>query len=303
MLNNQGRHLGKDIKGDFIFTIANNIFLSLCLIIVAYPIIYVLSASFSDPDALIQVKVWLWPGNPSLDGYITTFTYPSVWKGFYNSLIYTVSGTAINVVVTIIAAYPLLRKDFLGRNAIMFLFAFTMWFSGGMIPTYLLIRNLKMIDTRWALLIPGAMSVWNMIIMRTYFQTNIPAELLEASRMDGCNDFTFLWKIIIPLSGPIIAVISLFYAVGHWNSYFNAFLYLSKRELMPLQIILREVLIMNQATEMLSLTNLKEVQQRERLAELLKYSLIVVSSLPVIVIYPLVQKHFVKGIMVGAIKG
>lgn len=288
-------------KGDKIFTIFNYCFLTLMFLVTLYPIIFVVSASFSDPKALMAGRVWLFPVDFSLEGYRVVMNYKRVWTGFGNSLYYAVVGTMINVAITIMAAYPLSRKDFFARNKISFIFAFTMWFSGGMIPSFLLIKNLHLYDTRWALIIPGAISVYNTFITRTYFQTNIPDELLESAKLDGCDDFGFLFRVVLPLSGPILAVISLFYAVGHWNSYFGALIYLNKQELFPLQIVLREVLILNTAQDMVG--NLDLQSERELMSEVLKNSLIVIASLPVIAIYPFVQKFFVKGMMIGAIKG
>jgi putative aldouronate transport system permease protein len=285
-----------------VFTFANYIVLSLFLITILYPLIYIVSASISSSEAVIAGEVWLWPVRPTLDGYIAVFKHRLIWSGFMNSLYYTVVGTAINVVMTILAAYPLSRKDLYGKNVFMFLFVFTMMFSGGLIPTYLLVKDLGLLNTTWAMLLPGALGVWNMIITRTYFQTTIPDELLEASQLDGCTDFQFVWKIVLPLSGPIIAVITLFYAVGHWNSFFNALIYLKNQKLYPLQLVLRDILVQNDV-DMSMLMDVTEQAKREGLRELLKYSLIVVATVPLLVVYPFVQKYFVKGIMIGSLKG
>ncbi len=239
---------------------------------------------------------------PSLEGYKAVFKNKNILTGFQNTFFYTLAGTFVNVVMTVLAAYPLSRKDFRGRNKFMLLFVFTMMFNGGLIPTYFVVKDLSMIDTVWAMLIPTALSVWNVIIMRTYFQTTIPGELLEASQIDGCNDFRFLLKIVVPLSGPIIAVIALFYAVGHWNQYFNAMIYLKNPQLYPLQLILRDILVQNEVRiDMLG--DVKSAAARQGLRELLKYSLIVISSVPLMLVYPFVQKFFVKGVMIGSIKG
>jgi multiple sugar transport system permease protein/putative aldouronate transport system permease protein len=211
-------------------------------------------------------------------------------------------GTMINVTLTIMAAYPLSRRDFFGRNVFMFLVVFTMMFDGGLIPRYLLVKDLGFLDTRWALLIPGALGVWQVIITRTYFKTTIPEEMLEAAKIDGCNDFQFILKMVIPLSAPIIAVISLFYAVGHWNQFFNALIYLKNQELWPLQIVLNNILVQNEMS-MDMLADITEMAARQGMQDLLKYSLIVVASAPVLAIYPFVQKHFVKGVMIGSLKG
>lgn len=291
----------RDSRTDRAFDTCNFLLATIFLLLVAYPCIYVLSASFSSPKALISGQVWLWPVHPGLQGYQAVFADRNVWIGFANSLFYTVAGTAINVTMTIAAAYPLSRRDLYGRNVLMMLFTFTMIFSGGMIPTYILVRNLHMLNTRWALLIPGALSVYNVIIARTFFITNIPNEMLEAARIDGCNDFTFIMRIVIPLSGAIIAVIALFSMAGHWNSFFDALLYLSDKRKYPLQLFLRDILLMNSTSDLSS--NLEEQEQRLYLSELLKYSLIVVASAPLLMIYPFIQKYLVKGVMIGSIKG
>lgn len=283
------------------FTVINYTVLTFLFLIVAYPLILILSSSFSSPFAVTLGKVWLFPVDFSLEGYKAVFEQRGVIIGFRNTMFYTVVGTLLNVFMTIIAAYPLSRKDFYGKNVVMFLFVFTMMFGGGMIPTYLLVRDLGLLDTPWAMIIPGAMGVWNVIITRTYFQTTIPQEMLEAAQMDGCNDFKFVWKIVIPLSGPIIAVIALFCAVGNYNKYFDALLYLKNPDLFPLQIALREVLIVNVIDPTLMVG--KEAAEIEALHDSLKYALIVVSSFPVLVIYPFVQKHFIKGMMIGSLKG
>ncbi|BFH63615.1 carbohydrate ABC transporter permease [Paenibacillus azoreducens] len=292
----------KEAGSDRLFTIANYTVLTLIMIIVLYPLVYVVSASFSSSSAVLSGRVWLWPVEPTLDGYRAVFKNGMVVRGFMNTLFYTLAGTGINLLFTVLAAYPLSRKDFRGRNIFMLLFVFTMMFNGGLIPTYLLVKNLGMIDTVWSMLIPAALSVWNVIIMRTYFQTTIPGELLEASQLDGCTDFRFLLRIVLPLSGPILAVIALFYAVGHWNQYFNAMIFLKRAELYPLQLILRDILVQNEINiDMLG--DAKTAAARQGLRELLKYSLIVVTSVPLLVVYPFVQKFFVKGVMIGSLKG
>ncbi|WP_309119937.1 carbohydrate ABC transporter permease [Paenibacillus sp.] len=296
------RTVMKESGGDRVFNVANTLLLTLVLIVVAYPLIYVVSASFSSTYAVMSGKVWLWPVEPSLEGYKAIFKNNNVLTGFANTFLYTAAGTLLNVVMTILAAYPLSRRDFRGRAGFMLLLVFTMMFNGGLIPTYLLVKELSMLDTIWSLIVPTALSVWNVIIMRTYFQTTIPHELLEASQLDGCNDFRFLLRIVLPLSGPIVAVIALFYGVGHWNQYFNAMIYLKNPDLYPLQLVLRDILIQNEVNiEMLG--DAKTAAARQGLRELLKYSLIVVTSVPLLIVYPFVQKFFVKGVMIGSIKG
>lgn len=292
----------RESADDRLFTILNYMILFIFTITILYPLIYIVSASFSSSTAVISGKVWLYPVEPTLAGYEAVFKHRLIMSSFLNSVFYTVVGTTINVLFTLVAAYPLSRKDFMPRNAVMALFVFTMMFSGGLIPSYLVVKELGMIDTRWSLIIPGALSVMNMIIARTYFQTTIPEELLEASQMDGCSDFTFVRKIVLPLSGPIIAVISLFYAVGHWNQYFNALLYLKHQELYPIQLVLRDILVQNEVDASM-ITDIADQSARDGLRELLKFSLIVVSTLPVLIIYPFIQRHFVKGMMIGSLKG
>ncbi|OXM82758.1 carbohydrate ABC transporter permease [Paenibacillus rigui] len=292
----------KETNLDRLFTVVNYVILTLFLITILYPLVYIASASISSSEAVISGRVWLWPIEPTWMGYEAVFKHKLIVSGFMNSFYYTVAGTLINVVMTILAAYPLSRKDFYGKNTFMFLFVFTMMFTGGLIPSYLLVKDLGLLNTTWSMVLPGALGVWNMIITRTYFQTTIPDELLEASQLDGCNDFQFVWKIVLPLSGPIIAVITLFYAVGHWNSFFNALIYLKSQKLFPLQLVLRDILVQNDV-DMNMLVDVQEAAKREGLRELLKYSLIIVATLPLMIVYPFVQKYFVKGIMIGSLKG
>jgi multiple sugar transport system permease protein/putative aldouronate transport system permease protein len=292
----------KDTRGDRIFMVFNYLVLTALLVTILYPLIYILSASFSDPRAVTSGRVWLLPVEPTLAGYAAIFKNKLLVSGFANSLFYTGAGTLISVGLTILAAYPLSRTDLPGRRAITLLFFFTTLFSGGLIPTYLVVRDLGMINTRWAMLIPGALGVWNVLIMRTYFQTNIPRELYEAAQLDGCDDFTYLGRVVLPLSGPIIAVVALFYAVGYWNTYFNALIYLSDKSLWPLQLVLRDILVQNNVDPQM-LTDVRELIFRQNLREALKYSLIVVATAPLLIAYPFVQKHFVKGILLGSVKG
>lgn len=288
---------------DKAFYTFNNIIIFIFFLIILYPLIYVVSASFSDATKVVSGQVWLWPVGFNIDGYVEVFKHKLILSGYMNSIIYMVSGTIINVVITVMAAYPLSRSDFKMKNVGMFLITFTMLFSGGMIPDYLLVKNLGLYNTRWAMILPTAMAAWNVILTRTYFQNSIPNELLEAAQVDGCSDVKFIIRIALPLSMPIISVIALFYAIAHWNSYFTAMLYLSKSELYPLQIVLRDILVLNSFNIEFSGIDVDEMERKTRLAELLKYSLIIVASLPVMVIYPFVQKYFVQGIMVGSIKG
>ena len=290
-------------KQDKVFNIVNTTVVSLFFFVVLAPLIYVLAASFSDALAVIQGRVWFWPVGFNVEGYRAVFRHPRIMSGFANSAFYVVAGTTVNVTLTVLAAYPLSRKDFVDRNFFMGLFVFTFMFNGGLIPTYLLVRSLGLLDTRMALILPLAIGAWNVVIARTYFQHTIPNELLEAAQMDGCKDFRFLWSVVLPLSGPIIAVITLFYAVQHWNQFFQALIYLRDESKFPLQLILREILVENQvASEMVDM-DVESMILRQQLRELLKYSLIIVASAPMLVLYPFIQKYFVKGIMIGSLKG
>lgn len=289
-------------KNDELFYFITNALLAVTTLIILYPLIYIISASFSSPNAVSSGKVILFPVEFSLEGYEAVFKNKMVVSGYANSLFYTIAGTIINVGLTLIAAYPLSRKDLPGKNILMFIFSFTMIFNGGIIPNYILIRDLGMINTRWAMLLPGAISVYNMIVTRTFFQSNIPIELYEATSLDGGSDFKYFTSVVLPLSKAVIAVISLFYALSHWNAFFNAFLYLNNKSLFPLQIVLRDILISTSIDPSLVLDP-ETMAARQGLADLLKYSLIVVASAPMICLYPFVQKFFIKGVMIGSIKG
>ncbi|NUR99291.1 MAG: carbohydrate ABC transporter permease [Kribbellaceae bacterium] len=276
--------------------------LGLFCLAILYPIIYVLSASVSNTKKVAAGEVWLWPVGFTLDAYKAIFDYKSIVSGFGNSVYYAVVGAVVATVLTLLAAYPLSRKGLPGKGLIMAAFVFTMMFSGGLIPTYLVVDQLGLLNTRWAIILPAALAVWNVIITRTYFMVTIPEELVEAGKVDGCSDFGFFWRIVLPLSKPIIAVNLLFYAVGQWNSFFNALIYLTNEHLFPLQVILRQILIQSkvdpsQMPDTSKLIQLKELQQQ------LKYSLIVIGMIPPLLVYPFVQKHFVKGAMIGSLKG
>ena len=281
---------------------ATDITLVFLLLVVGYPIVYVLSCSFSSGVAVSSGQVLLWPVDFSLQGYEIIFNYRSVWTGFANSLFYTVMGTTLNMLLSILAAYPLSRPNYQGRKVGTMLFTITMVFSAGIIPHYLLMSSLHLTNTRWALVLSSAISAYNMIIIRTYFRNSIPGELIEAARIDGCSELRTLWSVVLPLSKAVISVVTLYYAVGHWNSYFAAMIYLRDRELHPLQMILRDILNASKV-------DLAEIEDPELLAkmtgvaDLIKYSLIVVSSAPIIAAYPFVQKFFEKGVMIGSVKG
>ncbi|MFV0503932.1 MAG: carbohydrate ABC transporter permease [Lachnospirales bacterium] len=276
--------------------------LIMVLIIVAYPLIYIVSASFSDPQAVISGEVVLFPVSPTLRGYTAVFKNNKILTGFRNSIIYMVVGTIVNITMTILCAYPLSRKEFTARNKLSALFVFTMYFSGGLVPTYILVNKLGLINSPLAMIIPSAMSTYNMIICRTFMQNSIPDELYEAGQIDGCTPWKYLIKVAVPLCKPIIAVLVLYYGVAKWNSYFDAMLYLKKDNLQPLTIVIREILIQNKI-DFTMLSDAKAASELQGLTQLLKYSTIVVASVPVLIIYPFVQKHFVKGAMIGAVKG
>lgn len=275
---------------------------TLLTLIVLLPLINVLACSFSAPEAVASGKVLLWPVNFSVSGYERVFNTDEIWIGYANTLYYTIMGTFVNVFVTMICAYPLARRGLPYKSFFSFLFAFTMLFSGGLVPTYLLARNLHLLNTRWALIIPGAMGVYQMIVTRTFLVANIPQELLEMSQIDGCNDFRFFWSFVLPLSKAVIAVTAMQYAVGHWNSWFSAFLYLSDDKKYPLQMMLRRILVMNQIKAS-DYVDEETLVAMEGMADLLKYSLIVVATVPILCAYPFIQKYFVKGIMIGSLKG
>ncbi|MDD9269088.1 putative aldouronate transport system permease protein [Bacillus sp. 3255] len=283
-----------------IFDAVVNILAVLIVVAVLYPLIFIVSASFSDPALVLSGEVVLLPKQITLDAYRNVFENEQIWNGYGNTIIYTLVGTLINLLMTTLAAYPLSRPDLPGRGIIMFFVTLTMFFSGGLIPSYLLVKNLGMVDTMWALVIPGAIATYNLIVMRTYFQTSIPWEIQEAAHIDGCSNWKLLTHVILPLSKPILAVMILFYAVGHWNSYFNALIYIRSKDLYPLQLVLREVLMVNSADAADSNVGL---ESKVLLAESIKYVVIIISSLPVLVMYPFVQRHFVKGVMIGSLKG
>lgn len=289
-------------RSDKLFYIAVTGILTLFFLAVLYPCIFVISASFSSGAAVQSGKVVLFPVDFSLEGYKTVFNTPSIWVGFRNSLFYTVLGTCISVTLTMTAAYCLSRKDVPGGKGLMLLFTFTMFFNGGMIPTYLLVRQLKLINTVWALLLPGAIGVYYLIIARTFIRNSIPTELMEASMIDGCSDITYYVRIVLPLSKAVLAVLVLFYAVGYWNTYFNAMIYLNNRNLYPLTIFLREILLADQIDP--STVTDPELQAKiAQTAGVIKYALIVITMVPIMLIYPFIQKHFVKGVMIGSVKG
>lgn len=291
----------KKSRGDKAFDLALIIISLLIIVVVAYPLYFVVIASFSQPEAVLGGKLKFLPVGFNLESYQMVLSEQKVWIGYRNTILYTVLGTCINLVLTTLAAYPLSRKDMPFRGPFTFIASFTMLFGGGMIPVYLVVRSLKMTDTIWAMVIPNALATYNMLVMKNYFQSSIPEELQEAAAIDGCDHLGTLIRVVLPLSAPIMAVITLFYAVGHWNAFFNAIIYLRDQNLFPLQIVLRDILLQNSLEAVGGdLTGMYEKVMR---GESMKYALIIVASAPVIMLYPFVQKYFVKGVMVGAIKG
>ncbi|MFY0761479.1 carbohydrate ABC transporter permease [Metabacillus dongyingensis] len=293
----------KDTAADRFFKLLCYFYLSLALIIVVYPLIYIISASVSDPKFVNSGEMWLFPINLTFEGYERVFQNEQIWLGYKNTIIYTAVGTAVNLMVTIPAAYALARKDFVGRGFIMGMMLVTMFVSGGLIPTYIIVKSLGLMDSMWALILPGAASVWNIIVCRTFFQTSIPNELEEAAKIDGCSNFNLFLKIILPLSAPIIAVMALFYGVGHWNSYFGALIYLRDQDLYPLQLVLRQILVLQEMSADMSGATAEALQRKAEIADIVKYAVIIVATLPIIIIYPFMQRFFVKGVMIGSVKG
>ncbi|WP_168121563.1 carbohydrate ABC transporter permease [Paenibacillus sp. HB172176] len=290
----------KQTTGERIFGYFNVAALCLLSLAALYPLVYVLFASFSDPGQLVQNRGFLlYPKGFDAESYRMVFKNPNIGTAYLNTVFYVVVGTAINIVLSAMAAYGLSRRDVMWKNVIMFGIVFTMFFEGGLIPTFLLVNNLGLLDTRWAIIIPSAISAFNLIIMRTAFQA-IPVEIEESARLDGANDFRICWSIVFPLSMPVIAVMLLFYGVSHWNSWFSAMIYLQDRGLFPLQLILREILISNDTSDML--TSVSSGDQMP-IGQTIKYATIIVATIPILCVYPFLQKYFVKGVMIGGVKG
>ncbi|PLR67539.1 MULTISPECIES: carbohydrate ABC transporter permease [Bacillaceae] len=290
----------KHTRIDRIILAANNVFLCLAVLIVLVPLVYVVIASFMDPTVLLNQGISFKFSDWSLEGYKMILSNDAMVRGFINAILYSAGFAVITVIVSIFAAYPLSIKGFVGKNLFMTLFIITMFFSGGLIPTYLVVKELGMLNTVWAILLPGAVSVWNIILARTYFK-GIPIELHEAAKVDGASDLLIFFKIVIPLSKPIIFVLALYAFVGQWNSYFDAMIYLEDPNLHPLQLVLRSILIQNQADPGM-ISDQLAMAELARISEMIKYSAIVISSLPLIVMYPFFQKYFEKGVMVGSLK-
>lgn len=291
---------------DKIFDVFMNLLGFILIVLVAFVIIFVISASISNPKLVSLGKVYLLPKGINIDAYKALLNYSDIWIGYRNSILYTIIGTTLNILITVLAAYPLSRKDFNGKGIVTIYFIITMYFSGGLIPTFLVVKNCGLYNSFWALIIPNAVSVYNLVICRTYFQSSIPYEIQESAKLDGCNDFGVLFRIVLPISGPVIAVLVMFFALGHWNNYFSALIYIQERAKYPLQMFLNEILVKSEASSinaMMSEEQLIYAQKQADQAELLKYALVIVSSLPFMIVYPMLQKFFVKGVMVGSLKG
>ncbi|MER2071703.1 MAG: carbohydrate ABC transporter permease [Psychrobacillus sp.] len=285
------------------FDVLNKIFLTVIVILIVYPLVFVISASISDPLAVSSGKMWLWPVDITFEGYRKILQNDSIWLGYRNTILYTAVGTLLHLFVLLPCAYALSRKELMGSKYILWFVLFTMMFSGGLIPTYLVVKNLGMLDTIWAIVIPGVVGAWSILVARTFFQSSIPDQLVEAAKIDGASDFYMFIKIVLPLSLPIIAVMALFHAVGLWNQYFNALIYLSDRDKYPLQLILREILVVNQAQlGEGSGEQTESLIQQVRTGGLIKYAVIIISSLPLLIVYPFLQRFFVQGVLIGSIK-
>lgn len=295
---------------DKVFLLINKFFLLVIFVVTLYPLVFVISASVSNPEAVSTGKMLLWPIGFTMKGYQYILRYQDVWTGYANTIFYTFGGTFLNLLVTLPCAYALSRRDLEGQGIIMTIFLVTMYFSGGLIPSYLLMKGLHLVNTRAYMLLSGLVSTYNLIVARTFFSNTIPWELHEASFIDGCSDFQVFRSIVLPLSKPIIIVLTLYYGVAHWNSYFNAMVYLNDSGKYPLQVFLREILLQSQWAESamasgdgFSPEEMEAMLKQASTANMLKYVLIVVSSAPMLVIYPFLQRFFAKGIMIGAVKG
>lgn len=294
-------------RGDRIFDIVNHVLLILVVIACLYPLYFTVIASFSDPYSVVRGQVIFWPQGFTLDSYRAVFQYKQLWVGYRNTILYTIVGTLYNLFLLLPCAYAMAKRGLKGKGVLMGLFVFTMYFSGGMIPSYLIMKQLGLINTPWVLILPGAFSVYNMIVTRTYFSSSFPEALAEAAKIDGAGEFRIFLTICLPLSGAIIAVMALFNALGHWNSYFNALIYINDSELYPLQLVLRQILVLNQSMNVDSSTMTTEEiayqLQKAYMAETMKYSVLFIANLPMLAAYPFVQKYFVKGVMIGSVKG
>ncbi|GIN72556.1 sugar ABC transporter permease [Bacillus sp. J14TS2] len=286
------------------FDLINKILVGFLTLIIVYPLIFVISASISDPAAVSTGKMWLWPVDVTFAGYKRVFQNDAIWLGYRNTIFYTIVGTIIHLIVLLPCAYALSRKEVMGKKYILWIILFTMMFNGGLIPTYLVIKTLGMIDTIWAIVVPGVVGAWSILVARTFFQQTIPDQLVEAAKIDGASDYYIFGKVVIPLSMPIIAVMALFHAVSLWNQYFTALIYLSNEKLYPLQLILRQILVVAQISQEGGggPGEIESLVEQVKTASLVKYAVIMVSSLPLLIVYPFLQRFFVQGVLIGSVK-
>nr|WP_029192546.1 carbohydrate ABC transporter permease [Paenibacillus harenae] len=289
------KRLSLDVMEWFIY-----LFAILMLIIIVYPIYFIVIASFSDPAAVANGQMWFFPKGFTLDGYQELMKHSNIWIGYKNTILYTAAGTILGLAINVSAAYALSRKDLVGRKAITLFFIFTMFFNGGLIPTFLTIRDFHLYDTFLVMVLPFSVAVFNIIVARTFFQSSIPGDLWEAAQLDGCGNLKYYVQIVLPLSKAVLSVLALWTAVGYWNSYFNALIYLKDQGLYPLQLVLRNILITNQMQSSLGTGEAALIAMR--LANLMRYSVIIASTLPIMCLYPFVQKYFNQGVMIGAVK-
>lgn len=287
---------------DIGFDVVSTLLLIVALLIVLYPLYFVLIASISDANSISLGKVILLPKNIDFVGYRRILQDNRIMNGYVNSILYTVASTVIGTITTILAGYSFSRTDLVGRKVLMMVYVFTMYFTGGLIPTYLVVKDVGLLGSPWAVILMGAISVYNIIIARSFFSSSIPVDLYEAAQLDGCSNGRFFISIVVPLSKSIIAVIALYYAVAQWNGYFNALIYLNKQSQYPLQMVLREILLSSQSVQA-DVTDVDAIQEMQRIAATIKYGVIVVASLPMLILYPFIQKYFVKGVMIGSVKG
>ncbi|GIN74459.1 sugar ABC transporter permease [Bacillus sp. J14TS2] len=289
---------------DKTFDLINKILVVFLTVVIVYPLIFVISASISDPAAVSTGKMWLWPVDITFAGYQRVFQNDAIWLGYRNTIFYTIIGTIIHLIVLLPCAYALSRKEVMGKKYILWIILFTMMFNGGLIPTYLVIKTLGMVDTIWAIVIPGVVGAWSILVARTFFQQTIPDQLVEAAKIDGASDYYIFGKVVIPLSMPIIAVMALFHAVSLWNQYFTALIYLSDEKLYPLQLILRQILVVAQISQEGGggPGEIESLVEQVKTASLVKYAVIMVSSLPLLIVYPFLQRFFVQGVLIGSVK-